>query len=105
MIQVSGLAFAYAAERPFKARVLKASASGKMLDPKARYRVATNSLLAQGGHSYKTFLAIPGKADLGSQFEMIKTWLRRHPEITAPPLGRIQRHIDDSNARSHENRH
>lgn len=105
MVQVSGLAFTYDAGRPCGARILKASVSNKTVDTRARYRVATNSLLAQGGHGYRVFPTIPGKADLGSQFEMIKTWLHNHPEITAPPLGRIQRHIDDGNARTHESRH
>jgi 2',3'-cyclic-nucleotide 2'-phosphodiesterase (5'-nucleotidase family) len=93
MIQVSGLTFIYNAEHAAGDRVLRTTVGGKQLDPKARYQVVTNSLLAQGGHSYRTFLSIPMKVDLGSQFEIIKSWFLSHPEITTPPLGRIHRQV------------
>jgi 2',3'-cyclic-nucleotide 2'-phosphodiesterase (5'-nucleotidase family) len=93
MIQVSGLAFTYDDKHPPGSRILAASINEMPLNSGTLYRVATNSLLAQGGHSYKTFLAIPRHrhAKRGSQFEVIEAWLRNHPGTTTPSPGRIQR--------------
>ena len=94
IIQVSGLAFTYDEHRPFGERVIHASISGKALNGPARYRVATNSLLAQGGYAYQAFPATPRHSDLGGEFEIIATWLRDHPGIITPRQGRIQRRTD-----------
>jgi len=90
MIQVSGLTFTYDPESKIGARVLSVSVNSQPLDPRAHYQVTTNSLLAEGGHNYGTFRTISSQADLGSQFEMIKSWMHLHPGITAPPPGRIR---------------
>jgi 2',3'-cyclic-nucleotide 2'-phosphodiesterase (5'-nucleotidase family) len=97
IIQVSGLAFTYDPQRSPGARILAASVSGTPLNSEKLYRVATNSLLAQGGHGYSTFPAISAHKDRGSQFEMIGNWLRSHPGIITPPLGRIQWHANEDN--------
>jgi 5'-nucleotidase len=94
MIQVSGLSFTYNEQRPFGNRVLRALVGGTPISRGTFYRVATNSLLAQGGHRYRTFQSIPAHMDFGSQLEMIKTWLSGHPDITAPPPGRIHRQAE-----------
>jgi 2',3'-cyclic-nucleotide 2'-phosphodiesterase (5'-nucleotidase family) len=90
MIQVSGLTFTYDPQGRVGGRVHSASVNGKPFDAQARYRVATNSLLAEGGFNYGTFRTISSQADLGSQFEMIEGWMRRHPGITALTPGRIR---------------
>jgi len=90
MIQVSGLTFTYDPQGRVGGRVHSASVNGKPFDAQARYRVATNSLLAEGGFNYGTFRTITSQADLGSQFEMIEGWMRRHPGITALTPGRIR---------------
>jgi 2',3'-cyclic-nucleotide 2'-phosphodiesterase (5'-nucleotidase family) len=90
MIQVSGLTFTYDPQSPIGARVGSVSVGTRPLDTQARYRVATNSLLAEGGHNYGTFRTISSQADLGSQFEMIKGWMREYSGITTPPAGRIK---------------
>jgi 2',3'-cyclic-nucleotide 2'-phosphodiesterase (5'-nucleotidase family) len=90
MIQVSGLAFTYDPQGRPGAHVGSALVNSLPLDTRERYRVATNSLLAEGGHNYRTFRTIRDRSDLGSQFEMIKNWLRVHPGITTPPAGRIK---------------
>ena len=90
MIQVSGLTFTYDPQSQIGARVRSVSVNSQPLDPRAHYQVATNSLLAEGGHNYGTFRTISSQADLGSQFEMIKGWMREHPGITTPSAGRIK---------------
>lgn len=105
MIQVSGLAFTYDAQHAPGVRILEASVSGRALDTKTFYRVATNSLLAQGGYGYRAFRVTPRHADRGSQLEMIETWLRGHLGITTPPPGRIRQHADEGNSGGSENIH
>ena len=79
IIQVSGLRFTHN-ER----EVLDNS-----LDPDRNYRVATNSMLANGGHNYATFREGKERAEQGSQFEMIAEWIKQHQEVSAPTDVRI----------------
>lgn len=90
MIQVSGQTFTYGPQGRVGGRVRSASVNGRPLDARARYHVATNSLLDEGGHNYQTFRAIASRTDPGGQFEIIKKWLHSHPGIATPPPGCIK---------------
>jgi 2',3'-cyclic-nucleotide 2'-phosphodiesterase (5'-nucleotidase family) len=50
--QVSGIAFAYDPTAEPGKRIRKATVAGRPLDPAVRYRLATNSYLADGGDGY-----------------------------------------------------
>jgi 2',3'-cyclic-nucleotide 2'-phosphodiesterase (5'-nucleotidase family) len=55
--QVSGMAVEYDARRAVGARVLSIKVGGAPLDPRRRYRVATNDFMARGGDGYASFAA------------------------------------------------
>ncbi len=81
MIQVSGLRFTHDEKR-----VLEDS-----LDPSRTYRVATNSMLAQGGHRYRTFRDGGDRAEQGGQFQTIADWIKTEKRVNAPTDERISR--------------
>ena len=53
--QVSGLMVEYDAAKPKGARVVKVEANGKPLDLNAKYTIATNDFMANGGDGYVVF--------------------------------------------------
>jgi len=55
-----------------------------------KYLVATNSLLAQGGHNYREFLRAENVKQGQAQYEMVKRWIKEHSPVMTPPLGRIR---------------
>ncbi len=79
MIQVSGVRFAHDDKRVSEVRV-----GDEPLDPARKYRVATNSMLAGGGHNYATFLEGEERAEDGSQFQMIADWIKQQKKVNAP---------------------
>lgn len=84
MIQVSGLRFSHDAKHVFEVRI-----NDEPLDPAREYRVATNSMLADGGHNYATFLEGKERAEGGSQYEIITTWIKQRKKVSAPTDVRI----------------
>ena len=93
MIQVSGLRFSYAAEAAPGRRVLDVTVADRPLEADRRYRVATNGLLAQGGHGYRPFAEASERdqVDGPRQFEMVRTWIGQRSEVAVPATGRITR--------------
>ena len=91
MIQVSGLRFSYDPAEAFGGRVRDVEVAGRPIDEAARYRVAVNALLAEGGHRYKTLLRGHDRALTGKQYEMVKGWLARRGQVAAPTVPRITR--------------
>ena len=89
MIQVSGLQFSYNPEGVFNQRVQAVTVQGKPLELRKYYRVATNALLAGGGHKYDTFKRGRERREAGKQFEMIKSWIAARGNVAAPPTDRI----------------
>ena len=89
MIQVSGLAFSYRADAPIGQRVQSVILDGKPLQFGHAYRVATNALLAEGGHRYEAFKQGRDRRELGKQYEMIKAWIAARGDVAAPPTDRI----------------
>lgn len=84
LIQVSGLTWTYNANKPRGSRVLEVRVDEAELDDKRQYRIATNSMLAEGGHNYSAFRQGVGRAEHGGQYEMIKDALRHRGEVEAP---------------------
>ena len=62
---------------------------GKALEPRRYYSVATNALLAEGGHNYDTFKQGLQRHEMGKQFEMVKSWIVARGDVAAPATGRI----------------
>jgi 5'-nucleotidase len=91
MIQVAGIRFHFDPSRTHGQRVLEIAASSGDWDLGRKYLVATNSLLAQGGHNYREFLHAENVKQEQTQYDMIKHWIREHSPVTTPPPGRIRR--------------
>jgi len=89
MIQISGIRFQYDPERTLGNRVLKVELTEGKWEPDRLYRVATNSMLAKGGHNQRTFSQGQDLQEHGSQFEAIKLWIAQNSPIRTPLRGRI----------------
>lgn len=92
MIQVSGLRFRY---RPASRgeRIVAVETEDGALNPTAEYRVATNAMLAAGGHNQRTLAAGRDVNRHGSQFEFLKTWMSAHSPVRTPERGRITKDV------------
>lgn len=90
MVQISGLRFHYDSRQPKGHRVWHVERIGGEWEPSAEYVVATNTMMAGGGHNYDTLANAERNAEHGSQYEMIRRWLARNGPVVTPPLGRIR---------------
>ncbi len=91
MIQVSGIRFRYDPGKGKGERVVSVERTDGKWDPAAEYTVATNSMLAAGGHNYQTLTKGRELAEQGSQYEAIRKWFRTNSPVAAPEPGRIER--------------
>lgn len=91
LVQVSGLTFAYRRDAKRGERLQEVRIGDEPLDPGRRYRVATNTLLAQGGHRYRTFTEGQDRRELGSQYELVKSAIGRAGTLVAPAEPRVRR--------------
>ncbi|MGN6136820.1 MAG: bifunctional metallophosphatase/5'-nucleotidase [Aureliella sp.] len=94
MIQVSGLRFAYRPTNARDHRVTKIERIDGTWDAGADYWIATNSMLAQGGHNQKPFLQGRSVQEHASQYAMLRSALLKRQAVSAPALGRIRRESD-----------
>ena len=91
MIQVSGLRFSYDPRLERGHRVRDIRVGNVPLKPQQIYKVATNALLAQGGHKYDAFTRGTQRRKVGQQYEMVRSWLSRRGRVSTPPIGRIRK--------------
>ena len=91
MIQVAGIRFRFDPRRSHGSRVVELADLSGVWDHGRKYLVATNSLLAQGGHNYREFLRAENVKQGQAQYEMVKRWIKEHSPVMTPPLGRIRR--------------
>ena len=84
MIQMSGMTVEYDRDAPNGQRALEITVGGEPLDTERRYRVATNALLAQGGHHYQTFKEATNKQEGPPQHELVSRSLTQLRTVTAP---------------------
>lgn len=89
MIQVSGLRFTYAGRKRGD-RILELHLDGKPYEPGARYLVATNGMMARGGHNYQAFTQGENQSKHGSQYETVRDWIQAHSPVRTPPADRIR---------------
>lgn len=91
MIQVSGIRFTYDPVQPAGRRVIRVERTEGPWSAESVYHVATNSMLADGGHRYAAFPEGRNRAERGSQFETVKAHCRARSPVVAPEAGRIVR--------------
>ena len=89
MIQVSGLRFRYDPSAAKGRRVWSVERVDGRWDDDADYTVATNSMLAAGGHNQRTLTEGGKPAERGSQYDLIREWFGKNPPVSAPKSGRI----------------
>lgn len=89
MIQVAGLRFRYDSSREMGRRVTHVELTGDKWMIEHDYVIATNSMLAKGGHNQRSFLDGKETTEHGSQYETIKRWIRLHSPVSVPERGRI----------------
>ena len=95
LVQVSGLRFKYQPENFYPHRITEATVNGKKLERKQSYQVATNTLLAGGGHNYKTFLEGNNIEEGEPQYEVVKLAIQQRETLRAPKPGRIEKSAPD----------
>jgi hypothetical protein len=61
--------------------------------PMDDYTVATNTMMAGGGHNYRTLTKGEKRAEHGSQYETIRNWFARKDSVATPAAGRIQKAV------------
>jgi 5'-nucleotidase / UDP-sugar diphosphatase len=91
MIQVSGVEFTWSEGAPAGSRVKDVRIASAALDPARSYRVATNSMLAGGGHNYSTFQRGTDRKEAGPQFETIRDAMAARKQISVPSDQRIRK--------------
>jgi 5'-nucleotidase len=75
MLEISGGVIRYDSSKKRGERLVDVTIGGKPLDPKASYRVATNSFLAEGGDGLKVFTQGTDRQDDGtSMLEISRRW-------------------------------
>lgn len=84
IIQVSGLTFEYDPMAPQGGRLRDVHIGTESLEPERRYRVVTNSLLADGGHNYRTFKAATDKQRGPKQYMVLRQQLARRGRVGVP---------------------
>jgi len=90
MIQVSGIRFRYDPKMAKGHRVWHIEWPLGRWNPMDDYIVATNSMMAGGGHNYGTLTKGEKRAEHGSQYEAIRNWFAKKDAVSTPPAGRIR---------------
>ncbi len=89
-LQVSGLKIRYDPSRPIGRRLVEVRVGSRTLDPQAVYRVATITMLAQGGDMYRMLAdqrRIEG--EWGEFADSLERYVADHRPLVAPARGRL----------------
>ena len=89
MIQLSGLRFEYDPSLDKANCLVRVECHDGELALERHYVVATNTMLAKGGHNQQTFTRGNASTEHGSQFEIVKRWIASNSPVATPDLGRI----------------
>ena len=89
MVQVSGLRARYDLSRPVGARLVSLEVGGQPVDDHRRYRVTTNSFLAEGGDGYAAFRDGRAVARDVVLSDILADYVRRAAVIEPPAPGRL----------------
>ncbi len=88
MIQVAGIRFKYDPKRAKGHRVWHVERTEGRWKPMDDYTVATNTMMAGGGHNYRTLTKGEKRSEHGSQYETIRDWFAKNSPVAAPRPGR-----------------
>lgn len=91
MIQVGGIRFRYDPTVAKGHRVWHIARTMGSWKPMDEYTVATNTMMAGGGHNYQTLTKAENRVEHGSQYEMIRRWIAQKDAVATPPSGRIEK--------------
>lgn len=91
MIQVGGIRFRYDPKLAKGHRVWHVERTVGRWELMDKYTVATNTMMAGGGHNYQTLTKGEKLAEHGSQYEMIRQWIATKDSVATPAAGRIER--------------
>jgi 5'-nucleotidase len=94
ILQVSrGFSYAWDGSKPPGSRVVRGSIrlDGAPLRPGGRYRLAVNNYMADGGDGLAVLKTIANRVQGPLAFDAVADYLRSHPELRAPAIGRITR--------------
>ncbi len=91
MVQVSGLRFEYDPRRPKGERVSRVERTEGVWNPEVEYTVATNGMLAAGGHNYAALKDGTDRKEHGEQYGTIRDWFGKHSPVSTPEPGRIKK--------------
>ena len=91
MIQVSGIRFRYDPKKAKGSRVWHVERTEGRWDAKAEYVVATNTMMAGGGHNYQPLRKGGMREEHGTQYEMTRDWVTKNSPVTTPKPGRISK--------------
>jgi 2',3'-cyclic-nucleotide 2'-phosphodiesterase (5'-nucleotidase family) len=89
MAQVSGLRARYDLSRPVGARLLSLEVAGRPVDDHHRYRVTTNSFLAEGGDGYDAFRQGRVVARDAVLSDVVGEYIRGLGVVSPPEPGRL----------------
>ena len=92
VLQVShGLVMEYDPKKEVGSRITKLELNGKKIDPKKKYRIATNDFLANGGDGFSQFLSGTDRNDVNGymMYNAIMDYLK-YKKVVAPKMeGRV----------------
>lgn len=91
MIQISGLRFSYNPKLPRGERVIDIRLEDDDWSPDGEYLVATNAMLAAGGHHQSTFALVERQTEHQSQYQVVKAAFQRRVRVSPPTQVRITR--------------
>ncbi|MFH0802222.1 MAG: bifunctional UDP-sugar hydrolase/5'-nucleotidase [bacterium] len=89
-VQVSGAEVVYDLSKPEGSRIVEVKIGGAALDPKKTYRVSTVDFMANGGESYKGFLAGKNRVDTELARDVLGDYIKAHSPIKPVAPGRLR---------------
>ena len=88
LVPSAGFGFDYDLSRPLGSRIVAMRFKGRPASPTARYRVATNNYLANGGDGYSVLTQGANATDAGLDIDALAGWLAKGQGV--PAVGRIR---------------
>ena len=88
LVPSAGFAFDYDLSRPVGSRIVAIRFRGRPISPSARYRVASNNYLANGGDGFAAMTEGTDAIDAGLDIDALSDWLARGQPV--PAVGRTR---------------
>jgi 5'-nucleotidase len=88
LVPSAGFGFDYDLSRPLGSRIVAMRLKGRPVSPTARYRVATNNYLANGGDGFSVLIQGSNASDAGLDIDALAGWLAKGQRV--PAVGRVR---------------